>query len=243
MKKILTFSLVSLFLFSVMAVPGFNQTVDDILARMIEAQGGKEAIAGIKDMTLKGSADLVQQGLSGTLTVFKKEPDKRRVDFEVMGMIITQAYDGRIAWGTNPQTGSTEKMSEDQAKEQKRQAMPLVSILYPEKYGLVFTYKGKEKIEEEEYFLLEETYPDGFKVTFYIDTGTYLINTTKAKVSGPGGVEVEVEQVMSDFKKVNGIIMAHTITTYQEGEEYMTIALDEINFNTGLEDSLFEMSE
>jgi outer membrane lipoprotein-sorting protein len=243
MKKIFTPCLLSIFLLSLTASPGLCQTAKEVLAKMIEAQGGKKVFENTKDITMSGTFDLIQQGLSGSVTVHKKEPDKRRMDFEVMGMVVTQAYDGKTAWATNPQTGSTEEMPEQQAAEMKRDAMPLVSILYPEKYGLSFALKEKEKIEDKDYFVLEMTFPDGFKATLYIDPETYLIYKTKAKAMGQMGVEVESEQFASDYKKVNGMMMAHSITIFNDGEEYLTITITEVNFNTGLEDSLFKMSE
>lgn len=243
MKKIFTPCLLSIFLLSLTASPGLCQTAKEVLAKMIEAQGGKKVFENTKDITMSGTFDLIQQGLSGSVTVHKKEPDKRRMDFEVMGMVVTQAYDGKTAWATNPQTGSTEEMPEQQAAEMKRDAMPLVSILYPEKYGLSFALKEKEKIEDKDYFVLEMTFPDGFKATLYIDPETYLIYKTKAKAMGQMGVEVESEQFASDYKKVNGMMMAHSITIFNDGEEYLTITITEVNFNTGLEDSLFKMSD
>ncbi len=201
-KKVCSFFVLGLFLIALTTSPGSGQTAEEIVKKMIEVQGGKKVFEGIKDMTLSGSLEVVQQGLSGSITVYKKEPDKRRVDFEVMGMLITQAYDGETAWWVNPQTGSTEEMEEQQATEMKRQSMPIVSILYPDKYGFSFDYKGKEQIEGKDYFVVEETYPDGFKATLFIDTETYLTYKAKVKIMGPMGHEVDAEQFTSDYKKV-----------------------------------------
>jgi len=180
------------------------------------------------------------QGISGPITVYKKEPDKRRVDVEVMGMVFSQAYDGEIGWGTNPQTGGIEEISGEQLVEIKRESMPVVSILDPQKYGITFTYKGKEEIEGKEYFVLDQAYPDGFKATLYLDSKTYLIFKTKVKTTGQMGGEVEMEQFQSDYRKENGLMMAHSIVTYAGGEEVQKITVEEVSFNTGLEDSLFK---
>ncbi len=48
-----------------------------------------------------------------------------------MGMIITQAYDGQNAWWVNPQTGSSEELSGQQATDLKRQAMPVTAMMDP----------------------------------------------------------------------------------------------------------------
>jgi len=243
MKKVCSIFLLSFFLAALMASPGSGQTAEEIIKKMVEAQGGKKLFESIKDMTLSGTLEMVQQGLNGSLTVYKKEPDKTRRDIEIMGMTITQAYDGETAWGVNPQTGNTEEMEEQQAAEMKRESFPIVSILYPEKYGFSFDYKGKEKIEDKDYFVIEQTYPDGFKATLYVDAETYLSFKAKVKTMGPMGYEVEIEQFTSDYKKVDGMIIAHSMVSFIEGEEFMKIIVTGVKFNTGLEDSFFKMSE
>ncbi len=240
MKKIISLAIASLFLVTLVAVPSPGQTVQQILKKMIEVQGGKKTIEGIKDMTLSGTIELVTQGLSGPITLYKKEPDKRRLDVELMGMVITQVYDGKNGWGTNIQTGGIEDMSGDELAEVKRESMPIVSILDPQKYGITYTYKGKEEIEGKEYYILEQTYADGYTSTVYLDSKTYLTFKTIVKTTTPMGGELEIEQFQSDYKKVSGLMMAHSIVVYASGEEIQKITVAEVNFNTGLEDSLFK---
>lgn len=224
-----------------LASPGIGQDIKDIRAKMVEASGGKQIFENLEDLTITGTLDLTMQGLSGSLTIYKKEPDKRRTDIEVMGMLITQAYDGEIAWFTNPQTGATEELSGDQAAQLKRQAMPSLAAIYPEKYGIAWEYMGKETIEEKEYLLLNTTYPDGFQVAVYVDPDTYLTFKTKSAATGQMGTEVEVEQFSSDYKKIGGMVFPSLITSYQDGEEYSVITIDTVETNTGLEDSMFKM--
>ncbi len=240
MKRIISFTVAAVFLVTLLAQPGTAQTAKEILAKMIEVQGGKKAIESIKDMTLSGTIEMPMQGLSGTISVYKLEPNKRRVDVQVMGMVFASAYDGETGWWTNPQTGGVEDMSEEQLVEAKREAMPVVSILDPEKFGITLTYKGKESIEDKEYFVLHELYSDGFETTIYIDAKTYLIFKSIIKTAGPMGNEIEMEQFQSDYRKENGLLMAHNIVSYAEGEEIQKIVIEEVKFNTGLDDSLFK---
>jgi len=243
MKKICSIFILSFFLVVLMTSPGSGQTAEEIIKKMIEVQGGKKVFESIKDMTLSGNLDLVQQGLSGSITIYKKEPDKMRRDIEIMGMIITQAYDGETAWGINIQTGKTEEMEEQQAADIKRQSLPTIAMLYPEKYGFSFDYKGNEKIEDKDYFVIEFTYPDGFKATLHVDTETYLTYKASAKTMGPMGYDVQSEQFTSDYKKVDGMIIAHSMVQFIEGEEFMKITFTSVKFNTGLEDSFFKMNQ
>ncbi|HEA64848.1 MAG TPA: hypothetical protein ENI02_01755, partial [Candidatus Aminicenantes bacterium] len=135
MKKIFSACLLSLFLLSLMTSPGLSQEASDILKKMVAAQGGEKILEKIEDMTSSGTLELIQMGMTASLTMYKKEPDKVRMDIEMMGMIITQAYDGETAWGVNPQTGSTEEMPEQQAEYMKRNALGVDALIYPEKYG------------------------------------------------------------------------------------------------------------
>jgi outer membrane lipoprotein-sorting protein len=239
MRKICSLGLMTVFLLSSAALHGLSQTADEVRAKMIEAMGGEEVLKKGQDITISGTAELTMQGLSGMITIYKKEPNKRRLDFEVMGMIITQAYDGETGWMINPQTGAVEDMPEQMAAEWRRESMPIDSLLNPQKYGVTYTYKGKEQVEGRDHFVLEQTYPDGFQATIYLDSQTYLITKSMAMVPGQMG-DVEVEQFNSDYKKVSGLTMAHSSVQYRDGEEFLKLTIEEVKVNTGLEDSLFE---
>jgi hypothetical protein len=139
------------------------------------------------------------------------------------------------------QTFATEVLSGDEAASLKRDSLPIVSSLYPEKYGISFIYKGKEKIDNKDYFVLEESYPDGFKATVYVNAETYLPFKTKARTTVPMVGEAEIEEFSSDYKKVGGMTIPHNIVTYTNGQEYTKITISKVSLNTGLDDSLFKM--
>jgi outer membrane lipoprotein-sorting protein len=52
--------------------------------------------------------------------------------------------------------------------------------------------------------------------------------------------EVVEENIMSDYKKVEGVMIAHFQTILQDGTEYGTITVRDVKFNSGLEDSFFK---
>jgi outer membrane lipoprotein-sorting protein len=242
MKRIISLSVLSLFLL-ILAVSAPCQTTEEVMEKMIQAQGGRDALAKIKDSTFTGTIEMIQMGISGAASMYQKEPNMMRIDAEVMGMTFTQAYDGETAWTTNPQTGETAKMPEKETVYMKRQALGNDALLNPKKYGITYNYAGKEKIGEKEYLVLEQTYSDGYKSTIYLDPETYLVYKTKGLTLNQMSVEVEQESILSDYKEVEGMMIPHTITSYQDGEEFMTITLTGMSFNTGLEDSFFKMSE
>ncbi len=231
------------FLITLAASPVFAQSLNRILKRMGDTLGGRKTIESIKDMTMVGDVEMPQQGISGTVTIYKKDPDKSRIDLDTMGMVIIQVYDGQTALWTNPQTGDIEEMEEQQAARMIRQSLPLAAIIDPEKHGLTFTYKGKETVEGKECFLLEQVFKDGYRMIRHVDSGTYLSVRSRSTITGPGGTEIQVEQVMSDFRKVDGLTMAFSVTTYYNGSVFNEIRFKDVKFNTGLEDSLFQLKK
>jgi len=244
MKKTLIWVLAGLFILSILPVQGFGQTSKEVLDKMIETQGGRKALEAAKDTTISGTMELVQQGMNATLTMYQKEPNMMRMDIEVMGMVITQAFDGQKAWFLNPQTGATEEMPESLAKEFKRQSLGNDSILNPEKYGITYELKGKEKVGDKDCLILEQTMSDGHKSTLYVDSATYLTNKTKTMTMGQmGGGEVLTETLMSDYRKEGDLMAAHSMTILQDGAEFARMTLTKITYNSGLQDSLFQMAK
>jgi len=243
MKKTISLIVCALVVLALASAPASSQTAKEILGKWIEAQGGAKALEAVKDTTITGNVQLVSMGINGTLTMYQKEPNMMRLDIEIMGMVITQAYDGEIAWMVDPQTGATTQMPENATQEFKRQALGNDALINPEKYGIKYDFKGKEKLEEKEYLVLEQTTSDGHKTTIYIDPATYLTYKTKGTAMGQAGVEVMAETITGDYKKVEGLLIAHSMTQFQDGQEFMRMTMTKVTFNSNLEGSFFKMAK
>ncbi len=247
MKKPTALILAALFLLTFALVPATAQTAKDVLGKMIDAQGGRKYLSTLKDSTTSGNFSIDQMGMeiSGTITMYQKEPNKMRMDMDLtsVGMFISQGYDGQQAWATNPQTGIVEAMPADQAEEFARQAMGLEYMLNPEKYGITFELKPNATIDGKDYYVVDMILSDGFKITQFVDPSTYL--TYKSEMMGTGmmGGQAKIEQYLSDYKKVGQGLVAHSWRILQDGQEFMLMTITNVTYNTGLEDSLFSMNK
>lgn len=115
------------------------------------------------------------------------------------------------------------------------------ALLYPERFGIFYTFKSKENSGSKDYFVLEQTFPDGSTTALYVDSQNYLIHKTKTTSTNPmTGMEAESETLISGYKKVDGVLIAHAITVSYDGVEFATIAVTGVKINRGLEDSLFK---
>ncbi len=258
MKKITSICLLSLFLLSLMTFPGFGQKATDFLEKVIKARGGRKVLESIKDTSISGFWEFthilikkeVKEPASIPMKFYYKEPNKFRLDLELRGKKTTmQAFDGETAWKINPQTGIAE---EESSEELKKLAMIQAfnfgnsAFLNPEKYGITYTYKGKENIGAEkkewikyitdlfgikDYFVLDQFLSDGNKVSLCVDSKTYLIFL----------VETEWHIIFYNYKKVDGVMFAHSMSFIRE--QFYNLTFTEVKFNTGLEDSLFKRSK
>jgi hypothetical protein len=215
----------------------------DVLAKMVEALGGRKVLEAIKDTTITGQLEVNTAGMTLTapLTMYQKEPNKMRLDITIAeyNMSITQAFDGQKGWYTNPQTGSTEEMPDFMAKEFARQAAGTQTILDPKKAGVVYALKPKAAIEGKDTIVLEQTLADGHKVTFYLDPATYLPYKTQTRSLDQTGADVDAETFHEDYRKVGGTMVAHAIRVLHNGTEAQRITITSVSYNSNLEDSFF----
>ncbi len=242
MKKLFAWTLAAVIVLSFASLPATAQTskeAQDVLNKMINALGGRKNLDTIKDTTESGTIELTSMGMSGTVTIYQKEPNKLRMDMEIMGMVVTQAYTGEKGWWTNPQTGATEDMTEAQNKDFARQAMGNGAFLNPQKFGIVYALKPKAKLENKEYIVLEQTMADGHKSTIYVDPATYLTYKLETTTMGQAGAEVKSESYPNDYRKVGETQVAFASRIVQDGADFAKITVTKVTFNTNLEDSLF----
>jgi outer membrane lipoprotein-sorting protein len=240
MKRFLSCILLGVFILGLLIAPSLSQNTDEILERIIKAQGGRELLASIKDMTTTVEMELTQMGISGSGTICSKEPNKARIDLDFMGMMITRSCDGETAWVSNSQTGMIENMPEAQAETIRCGSFGNSAFLDPAKYGIKYTYKGKENIENKDYLVLNRIHSSRYTISLYIDPETYLIYKMKADSFDQMMSEVIEEVFMSDYKKVEGMMIPHVQTIFQDGIKYGIITITDLEFNTGLKDSFFK---
>ncbi len=240
MKKNVSFGLFVFFLFGLVAAPAVSQTGDEIVEKMIEALGGRKVLEGIKDMTISMSVEIILMELNVTVTNYTKEPNWSRSEVSAMGMVITSAFDGENAWRVDPQTGVTVDVTGEAQEYAKRENLGNTALLYPEKFGITFSYKGEEKIEDKDYLVLEQTFEDGFTSTIHLDPETYLPFKFVSKTLNNMMMEVDQETFAAEYKKVQGLMLAHSLTIFQDSEKVMMATVNEVKINTGLEDSLFK---
>jgi hypothetical protein len=208
-----------------------------LLAKLITAMGGRARLMKITDSKITCTINLIQQNLSGSLTIYLKE-NKLRQDILIMGMTITQAFDGKAGWTNNPQTGVTDLPAPVLELFQK-ESMGNRALLNPEKYGITVTSEGRKSEAAKQYLVLKMTYKDGSARTMFLDATTYLPYKIISIALNDSLEKIEQETIMSDYRVVEGTKVPFSAKILQSGKENTTLSFTEYKYNTNPADSFF----
>lgn len=220
----------------------FAGELEDILAKHYEALGGKKVLDGTTSMKSEGK--VVFKSAQGEMEIpFKqalKDGTKMRIDATMQGMTMTQVVTKDGGWQVNPMMGSMEPqaMSEDEAKPLREQADFRGDLYNYEEKGNKVELLGKEDVEGTETYKLKVTTKDGDVRHYFLDSEYYLIIKSTGK-SKQMGMEFEYTMFPSDYKTVDGMMIAHSYNQKSDMGE-MTIQVNSIERNVEVDDKLFE---
>jgi len=222
----------------------FALTVDEIIAKNIEAKGGREKLEAIKTMKTTGKL-LAMGGMEAPFTMYNKRPDFSKFEATIQGMKMVQAYDGETAWSIMPFGGNSEpqKMSDMQAQSTKMDANMDGFLMNYKDNGYKIELVGKEDMEGTEVYHLKLSnlgVIEGMTMDMYLDA-EYFIELKQTMKGSFEGQAFEVDTYMGDYKEVEGMMMAHSINVKMGGQSVSTLVFEKIEINTEIDDSIFKM--
>jgi hypothetical protein len=216
--------------------------VDQILAKHVEAQGGKAANLKITSRYLTGAVEVVTFGATAPWQMWQKAPNKQVSITEVEGFgTVSDGYDGKVAWAKFPQAGVREKSGEELAKA-KRDAEFHGDLdlkkLYPD-----LACKGQEKIGEEEVWVLESKPPGGGLERFYLSAKTGLMLRRLSEIETPSG-KTSVQTSMEDYRPVGEVkvpfLLRLKMGTAGQQEMEINLKVSEVKHNLEIDDAKFQ---
>jgi hypothetical protein len=222
--------------------PAPSPTVDELVAKNIEAKGGAPALEAIKTIRFEGRL-LVNQGqIEFKYAETKKRPGKVRVDVVLQGLTAVQAYDGTSGWKISPFQGrkDPEKMSTDEAKSLVEEAEIGGPLENWKAQGKTVTYLGTEDVEGTAAHKLKVVRKNGDFSYVYLDPD-YFLEIRIIDQRTEQGAQVEVETDLGDYEKVNGVYFPFSIEAGSKGstDKQKTI-IEKGEANLPADDAIFE---
>jgi hypothetical protein len=197
----------------------FAQTADDLVAKNLEARGGADKLAAIHSYVTKGT-----MRLPGDFKLKYEEKRARldpakdvcavRVNAEIQGLTVIQAYDGTAGWRVNPFEGrkDAEKMGVDDARQMADEALIDGALLASRARGSKVEYLGTEDVDGTDAYKLRVSQPDGTIFTYYLDPDAYLEIRVDEQRTIRGAMQETVTDY-SDYEKVAGVYFPFSIAS------------------------------
>ncbi len=218
-------------------------TVDELISKNIEARGGAEKIAAIKDLKMQGT--LRVSGGFGSFELaylqYEKAPNLQRVDATVQGLTQVQAWDGKSAWRISPFQGrkDPERLSDDDARAIADDAYIGGLLVDFRKQGSQIDYMGTEDVDGTNAHKLKVALKTGDTEFVYLDPDHFLEIRVVAQRK-VRGTESESTTDLGDYEQVNGVYFPFSITSRsKDGGGESTVTIEKAEANTSISDALF----
>jgi hypothetical protein len=211
-------------------------SVEQILARYIEALGGKDAIIRLTSRVARGRVDMPGVRRGGTFEVYAKAPNKSVSTLDVYPIgIIKQGFNGRDGWDQTKETGLQDAVGEDLAALERDADFysPLrLKVKYPK-----MTLGGKVNIGYREAYMVEAQPTIGEVEKLYFEKESGLLirwDVVRATVEGKALAVVYLD----DWRMIDGVRLPFLISQSFPGFTFV-LKFEDVKHNLPVDDTLF----
>ena len=240
MKKSLAIALfISL---SLILTTGISSAMDakELIEKNIEATGGLEKIKSVNSFLANGKA--LVQGMELPFVMKQTRPKMMRLEVEIMGMKMIQAFDGEKGWTINPMAGITvaQEMGELENKGFKLQSdMDGVLVDYEDK-GYTVEYIGEADVEGTPVYQLRLDTNDDIVMDMFFDQEYFLVIKVSTTINWDEKV-IESDSYMSDFQETDGIVIPYSMETRMGENTVNQIVIETVEYGVEIDDEIFVM--
>jgi len=213
---------------------------EEIIAKMIEGEGGAAAKRKIKNRVIKMTIDFGMGGMTGKGVVHYVRPGNMHTAMEIQGLgTMEEGVTDGVAWALAVMTGP-------QIKEGGERSMALLGadldgLLNWKSHFKKIECVSKETLDGKEYFKVELTPHEGSVMTTYLDATTYLAYRSDLKLSMAMG-EFDMTIYSEDYRPVDGVQYAHKSRIEIMGSTRV-VTVESIEHNVEMPKDRFELPD
>ncbi len=219
--------------------PAAAMTVDEVIAKHVEARGGLDAWARIDSLKATGSFTAFSK--ISPFTLHRDRDEKYHLDHVLDDKRVTIGYDGETAWWINPwyEVPWAQKMTGQDLKVFMQEVDFASPFLHYQDKGYQVELLGEGDLDGQKALKVQLTRPDASVETWYLDPETFLELGYDAEGSDFGEPAPQ-RAFIEDFRRVDGVMIPHFIEKQWYTRDRI-MEIDKIETNLEIDDALFHM--
>ena len=213
-----------------------EMTLDEVLAKHVEARGGQDAWDAVENLRATGTYDSFSK--SGPFTRVQTRDGLFRMEYHLDLHPVTKAHDGTLAWWVNSmREPGPKKIGGPDLQVFERELDFPNALFHAEKYNA--SYVGPAEFEGMEVLQINMTRADGSEESWYLDPESFL----EVALASPGsdfGRPQPMRTFFDDFRQVGDVV----VPFYIESQWYTRLRVqnvESVELNVEVDNALFEM--
>jgi len=221
-----------------LASPAVAATVEEVIAKNIQARGGVEPWRAIRTLRVTGS--MTSWSRKAPFTLLRKGDGKYHLDSIMDGKKVEIGYDGDTAWWDNHwmQEGAQRIRGADLVVLMREVDLPNPFFDYREK-GHEVKLLGDAEFEGEKAIGVEVKRADGGVETWYLNPSTFL-EFARESPGADFGRPVPQRTFYDDYRSVAGVKMPFRVESQWYTRERI-FQVEKVETNVEVDDKLFQM--
>lgn len=214
-------------------------TVEEILDTYFESIGGQDAWKALTSMRME--AKMAQMGMEFPGVVMQMPPNKQRIEINIQGQEMIQAYDGEIAWWINPFMGApdAQPMPAEMSEQFTKETFEDDFIDYKKK-GHTVEYLGQKEVDGMMTYELLLTKKDGTEEYHYFEPD-YMVPIMQKTIVTEGQMKGQaVETYLSNYEEVEGLMIPMSIESKVAGATQFSLTVTKVELNPELDETIFD---
>ena len=218
-------------------------SVDELIAKMIVAQGGEENLRKHKSSLTTIEVDLEHQGVQGKGSISARAPNLAASEMTLTALgrkigTIMSYFDGSA--GGEVISFAPEETYSGKRLEDIRAGSDFYDILNWKTNYKTITVKRLSKLGNEDVYIVEKRSEKGTPVTDYISTQSFLVlRRDSLIVSDTSGIELPQTQTFSDYRKVDGVMIPFKSVSSNIANGDAVIRITDVKFDVDIPDTVF----
>jgi hypothetical protein len=238
MNTIRTCSIAALALVSTITIKA--QTADEIIAKHIDALGGKDKLTQINSAYIESSTEVM--GNEAPTKVYVLNGKNYRMESDFGGQTMVQVASDKSGWAIMPFGGSSDPaaLTDDQFKQIVDNIYLADPLTNYAANGAKVELLGQEKVGDVNAYKIKYTNKYGTETTYFIDPSSYYIiqSVRQGQVMGQ---DVTVTTTYSNYTKTDfGVFMPYTVNI-DMGQFAMTGNTKKVEINKDIDPKIFDM--